>query len=91
MTSDNRFRALLNATPAQLSAIDKVLNGTAKQEENIDRIIRRAEAAKLLGRSLRAIDLLREQKILTPVTLPGRERGAGFKLSSIMALIGGRA
>ena len=56
----------------------------------MERIVRRAEAAKLLSRSLRAVDLLREQHILQPVTLPGRTRGAGFKLSSIMGLIDGR-
>lgn len=62
-----------------------------ERQDTTERIVRRAEAAKLLGRSLRAVDLLREQKVLCPVTMPGRVRGAGFKLSSIMALVNGKA
>ncbi len=86
MTLEKRMQALLNASHAQLEEVDKVLSGTTK-EDRLDRICRRAEVAKLLGRSMRAIDCLREQKILVPVTMPGRARGAGFRLSDVMALI----
>ena len=59
--------------------------------ETTERIVRRAEAAKLLGRSLRGVDLLREQGHLKAITMPGRARGAGFRFSGVMALIEGRA
>jgi len=62
-----------------------------ERQDATERIVRRGECAKLLGRSLRGVDLLREQGHLKPVTMPGRERGAGFKLSDVMALIGGKA
>jgi hypothetical protein len=91
MTTEKRIQALLNASHAQLAEVDKILSGTAKSEEPIDRICRRAETAKLLGRSLRGVDLLREQGHLKAITMPGRARGAGFRLSGVMALIEGRA
>ena len=62
-----------------------------ERRETTERIVRRAEVAKLLGRSLRGVDLLREQGHLKPVTMPGRERSGGFLLSGVMALIEGRA
>jgi len=64
---------------------------TAPTHPEPERILRRVEVARLLGRSLRAVDLLREQGHLKPVTLPGRIRGAGFRLSDVTALIEGRA
>jgi hypothetical protein len=86
MTTEKRIQALLNANNTQLAEVDRVLSGSTK-EERLDRICRRAEVAKLLGRSVRAVDCLREQKILVPVTMPGRARGAGFRLSDVQALI----
>jgi len=62
-----------------------------RSQEAKERIVRRAEAAKILGRSIRAVDLLREQGHLKLVTMPGRERGAGFKFSDVLSLVNGRA
>jgi len=90
MTTEKRLQAMLNANQAQLAEIDKVLSGT-NQEKSIDRIIRRKEVARLLSRSLRGVDLLREQHVLEPVTLPGRVRGCGFRLSDVISIIGGKA
>ena len=55
------------------------------------RIIRRPEAARLLARSPRAIDRLAKEGALKRVLLPGRVRGAGFRLADVRALIEGRA
>jgi len=53
-----------------------------------DRIIRRAEAARLLARTTRAVDMLARGGVLKRVRLPGRTRGAGFRLSEVQQLIG---
>ena len=60
---------------------------TAK--EQTDRIIRRIEAARILARSTRGIDRLCVEGVLHKVTLPGRTRGAGFRLSDVQALLNG--
>ena len=53
------------------------------------RLIRRAEAARILSRSTRAIDRLTVEGILHKIRLPGRSRAAGFCLSDIQALLKG--
>ncbi len=53
------------------------------------RIIRRAEAARRLGCSLRTIDNLACCGALNRIRLPGRIRACGFRLSEIEALIAG--
>ena len=62
-----------------------------ERQDTTDRICRRAEAAKILGRSLRGVDLLREGGHLKQVVMPGRIRAAGFLLSDVQALLNGRA
>jgi hypothetical protein len=59
--------------------------GTSQQR--IQRIVRRAEAARMYGCSLRLVDRLAEQGVLKKVRLPGRKRGAGFLESDLLALI----
>ena len=51
------------------------------------RIIRRREAAQMYGCSLRLIDRLAAQGVLRRVRLPGRQRGAGFLQSDLLAII----
>jgi hypothetical protein len=51
------------------------------------RLIRPAEAARLLARSTRSIHHLAAQGVLHRVTLPGRKRGAGFREADVLALI----
>jgi len=53
------------------------------------RIMRRIEAARVLGRSLRAVDILAEQGILERVRLPGRVRAAGFRERDVFNLVQG--
>ncbi len=89
MTIEKRIQALLNASPAQLAEIDRALNGNIGNENSVDRIIRRNEAARLLARSPRAVDYLSAAGHLEKVTLPGHSRAAGFRLSDVQSLIGG--
>lgn len=61
----------------------------APPQESGPRILRRVEVARLLGRSVRSVDHLSAQGILLRVTLPGRRRAAGFRLSDVQRLVGG--
>jgi hypothetical protein len=54
------------------------------------RIIRRHEAARRLGCSVRAVDNWTRAGILQKVTLPGRTRAAGFREADVAALIAGK-
>lgn len=54
------------------------------------RIVRRREAAQIYGCSLRLIDRLAAQGVLRRVRLPGRQRGAGFIETDLLAVIGGK-
>jgi hypothetical protein len=53
------------------------------------RLIRRAEVARKLSRSLRFVDKLAASGILAKRKLPGRVRAAGFLASDVDALIQG--
>ena len=53
------------------------------------RLVRRAEAARRLGCSLRSVDHLAAQGHLPKRKLPGRRRSAGFLESDLTALIAG--
>ena len=54
------------------------------------RLIRRADAARRLGCSLRTVDNWARTGILQKVRLRGRVRAAGFRESDVVALIEGR-
>ncbi|MEI6787359.1 MAG: hypothetical protein WCL49_02655 [bacterium] len=60
----------------------------AQTQTDSTRIMRRAEAGKVLGRSTRAIDLLAKQGHLKKVHFPGRTRAGGFLATDVFALIG---
>jgi hypothetical protein len=51
------------------------------------RLLRRAEAARRLGRTVRSIDQLAAEGVLTKVRLPGRKRCGGILESSLTAAI----
>jgi hypothetical protein len=53
------------------------------------RILRRAEAAERLGRSVRSIDMLCAEGSLQKIKFPGRKHFAGISESSLLALMGG--
>ncbi len=52
-----------------------------------EKILRRAEVADRLSISLRTVDSLAEQGILTKVKLPYRKRAAGFRESQVETLL----
>ncbi len=60
---------------------------SATPAESINRVLRRREAADRFGVSLRTVDEWTRQGILKKIYLPGRKRGAGFRLADIEALI----
>jgi len=60
------------------------------QTERIERIIRRAEAARRLSCSLRLVDRLAKDGILPKRKFPGRVRASGFLESDLLALIAGK-
>jgi hypothetical protein len=92
VTTKELLTAVLRADPSITSAqIQAMLAAVAAPRltaprEN-DRLIRRAEAARLLARTTRAVDLLARAGTLRRVRLPGRRRGAGFRLSEVMSLL----
>ena len=55
------------------------------------RLIRRKEAARMLGTSTRTVDALAADGALARVRLPGRRRAAGFREADVRALIEGGA
>jgi hypothetical protein len=79
--------------PTDRVRISNAVQAAAKSEANpgeqAHRLLRRGEVARRLSVSLRTIDKLHTQGILTKVNLPGRGRAAGFRLSDVEALIGG--
>jgi len=98
-TTLDATKAMLKAdpsvTPAERSHLLALLRNCGKPEApppapSEPRIVRRAEAARRLGVSLRAVDHWARTGILRKVVLPGRVRAAGFRESDITDLITGR-
>lgn len=75
--------------PAARARLIKALSATPTPEAQGERLLRRGEVAKRLAVSLRTVDTLHNQGILKKVTLPGRERSAGFRLADVDALLAG--
>lgn len=73
------------------SRLIKALTAPPTAEPLGDRILRRAEVARRLSCSHRAVDRLAVQGALPKIRLPGRVRAAGFKLSDVETLLSGRA
>lgn len=97
-TTQDAVRALLRAdpslTPTDRNRILATLRSHGKTEPEPaapePRLIRRADAARRLGCSLRALDNWARTGILRKVKLPGRVRAAGFRESDLVAVIEGR-
>jgi hypothetical protein len=86
-TLESTVRVLLSTLePAALARI-KAEHFVSRPTEN--RILRRPEAARILGRSPRAVDYLVSSGALRKIVFPGHTRGSGFRLSDVQALIGG--
>ncbi len=78
---------LPNGDP-RLKRLAAFLNGTAAADGPA-RLIRRAEAAQRLGRTLRFVDRLAADGIIERVRIPGRKRACGFRESDVSRLIEG--
>jgi predicted DNA-binding transcriptional regulator AlpA len=96
-TTQDAVRAMLKADPSLTPADRGRILATLRNHGKADpeptatepRIIRRREAARRLGCSLRAVDNWTRAGILRKVRLPGRIRHCGFRESDIAALIAG--
>src|SRR5262249_28623761 len=75
---------------ASLRNRNKSLKIEQSQSTDLQRIVRRREAAEMYGCSLRLIDRLAAQGVLRKVRLPGRQRGAGFLKSDLVTVMVGR-
>jgi len=84
---ETSIRVLLNTLPAAAKA--RIIQECAVSAPTENRIVRRSEAARILGRSTRSVDYLVQSGALPRVTFPGHQRSAGFRYSDIAALIGG--
>jgi predicted DNA-binding transcriptional regulator AlpA len=85
--------SLTPADRTRLLALLRQERNTPKPEtavERIARIIRRSEAARRLGCSLRLVDRLAKDGILPKRRLPNRQRAAGFLEADVDALIAGK-
>ena len=98
-TTCNAVREILRAdpsiTPTDRNRLLAMLRnrGEAKPTEPTPaepRIVRRAEFARRMGVSLRAVDNWSRAGILEKVKLPGRVRAAGFRESDLRTLIEGK-
>jgi hypothetical protein len=97
-TTKNAIRAMLKAD-ATLTADNRrdIINaiGTVGQPPPMfdavaiagANVVKRKEVAKMLGRSVRLVDMLAQTNALRRVKLPGRKRGCGFLLADVVALI----
>ena len=74
-----RFLALLRNGPPRELAVPAVPTEA--------RLVRRAEAARRLGGSLRLVDRLARDGILRKHRLPGRQRAQGILESDLVALL----
>jgi hypothetical protein len=54
-----------------------------------DRILRRQEVARLLGRSPKSVDRLAVMGTIRKVVFPGCKRAAGYRMNDIASLIAG--
>ena len=79
-----------SVTPAERQRMARLLRGGTDCEHTQDRILRRAEAARMLGRCPKAVDRLAAAGLLPKVTFGGYKRAAGFRLSDVARLIAGQ-
>lgn len=90
LKGDQTVRAADRSRLLGLLRNDGEAPGEKASAERIARIVRRAEAARRLGCSLRLVDRLARDGILPKRRLPNRQRAAGFLESDLDALIAGK-
>lgn len=92
-TTIDAVKAVLAADPSvnsdERKALVEALRRGPKPEAVHDRVLRRPEAARRLGVSVKALDIWKLRGVLRPVTIPGSSRALGFRESDVEALIAG--
>lgn len=88
MTLEILLATWTKATPAQRREIGNAVENafSGKTKNIIQRIIRRDEAATLLGVSVKRVDQLSRAGILKRISAPGTSRAIGISEASIRAL-----
>ena len=86
---ETTVRVLIGTLPAnvRMRLVRELAQEIPATQTDSNRIMRRAEAGKILGRSARAIDLLAKQGHLKKVHFPGRTRAGGFLATDVFALL----
>ena len=93
-TTIDAVKAVLTADPSvnsdeRKALVDMLRKGPKQPEAAHDRVLRRPEAARRLGVSVKALDLWKRRGVLVPVIIPGSSRALGFRESDVEALIAG--
>jgi hypothetical protein len=76
-------------SPAERKRLVGAVQSGSDGERKPDRILRRKEAAWMLGRCAKTIDRLVGKGCIGRVTFPGHKRAAGLRLSDVERLISG--
>ncbi len=87
-------RSALKADPSLAPAerqdiLAALRNRDREPGQPADRLLRPAEVARILGRSVRSVHMLARDGVLRKVSFPGRARAAGFRQSDVLALLSG--
>ena len=82
LTPNNR-RDVLNAIANAGQPAPAMANATIVGTN----VVKRKDVAKMLGRSVRLVDMLAQTNALRRVKLPGRKRSCGFLLADVAALL----
>jgi hypothetical protein len=99
-TTQDAIKSMLKAdpslTPDDRTAILRAIRSHGKTTEPTPaaggpQLVNRTQAAAMLGRSTRLIDMLARNGRLQRVKLTGATRGAGFRRADVCALIEGEA
>lgn len=88
MTLETLLATWTKANPAQRREIGNAIENafSGKTKSTIQRIIRRSEAATLLGVSVKRVDQLSQAGVLKRITATGTSRAIGISEASIRAL-----
>ncbi len=88
---ETTIRVLIGTLPASVRTrlIRELAAEITPAPPDSNRIMRRAEAGRVLGRSARTIDDIAKQGHLKKVYLPGRKRAGGFLAADVFALFMG--
>lgn len=98
-TTQDAIKSMLKAdpslTPEDRNAILLAVRShgrvpDARPSDTTPQLVTRKQAAAMLGRSTRLIDMLANSGALTRVKLTGTTRAAGFRKSDVVALIEGK-